>query len=104
MTNENLLDLTFEIFANAGVLAQVLTEQEMFVKMSERGFGLEEFHMVNNFMGNIIDEKQEEYFEKEAFERYVNAVGKMLEYAKMAQGYQEIGELKQEETNDGKDA
>lgn len=104
MTNENLLDLTFDIFANAGILMQLLTEQEMFVKMSERGFGLEEYHMVNNFMGNIISEEQEEYFKKEAFERYVDAVGKMLQYAKMAQGYQEMSKLQQEETNDGNDA
>jgi len=105
MNDKQLLGLIYELHYNAETLSHLITEQQMYDKMIELGYGEKEFHIVGSFIDQLFtNDKFEEYLKEEAFNRYVSAIETILQGAKMAQGYQETGELQQEETNDGTDA
>lgn len=93
MKNNLLLEASYEIF-NATVTMKELGLVELLTqRVEEEGITLEEFTMAHKLTETLDKEKTSEYIIGKSIDKYIENLKKMINYAQMAQAYQEMGNL-----------
>lgn len=93
MRTELLMELRYELYKDASLLEETGKEEDFVQRLKKEGISEEEAMMAVDFANTLDEGEFTSYVIKKSEDDYIKNLKKMIGYAKMAEGYQEMGEL-----------